>query len=123
MRRAGPEVYDSWVAGPPKWADPEIKEGLRDLSGGGGMDTSTGATTVNTNFGDGGNPLFTDPPGCLFHHQASFITDFFKEQGGAADGDFDFFPCRTSIPTTRRACRVPVTCSACSSTRPRRGIS
>ena len=36
-----------------------------------------------TNFGDGGNQLFTTPPGCLFHHQASFITDFFIKQGHA----------------------------------------
>ena len=53
---------------------------------------SAARRTINsTNFGDGGNELFTDPPGCLFHHQASFMSDFFKSQGGAADGDFDFF--------------------------------
>jgi alpha-glucoside transport system substrate-binding protein len=36
--------------------------------------------------------MFATPPGCLFHHQASFITDFFKNEAGAKDGDFDFFP-------------------------------
>ena len=45
-----------------------------------------------TAFGDGGNPLFTTPPGCVFHHQASFITDFFEKQGGAKAGDYDFYP-------------------------------
>ena len=36
--------------------------------------------------------MFTTPPGCLFHHQASFITDFFKNEAGAKAGDYDFFP-------------------------------
>jgi alpha-glucoside transport system substrate-binding protein len=36
--------------------------------------------------------MFKTPPGCLFHHQASFITDFFKNEAGAKDGDFAFFP-------------------------------
>jgi alpha-glucoside transport system substrate-binding protein len=35
--------------------------------------------------------MFEDPAGCLLHHQASFITDFFKNEAGAQDGDFDFF--------------------------------
>ncbi|HET9344787.1 MAG TPA: extracellular solute-binding protein [Candidatus Limnocylindrales bacterium] len=92
LRSAGPDVYDAWVAGTHKWNSPEIKEAF-EIFGEVIADTYGGATLINsTNFGDGGNPLFTDPPGCLFHHQASFITDFFKEQGGAADGDFDFFP-------------------------------
>jgi alpha-glucoside transport system substrate-binding protein len=92
LRQAGPDVYDAWVAGEQKWTSPEIRSAFETF--GEVLDNSYGgATFVNgTNFGAGGNPLFTDPPGCLFHHQASFITDFFKEQGGAAEGDYDFFP-------------------------------
>jgi alpha-glucoside transport system substrate-binding protein len=92
LRQSGPEVYDAWVAGTQKWTSPEIKsafEGFGEVLAA----SYGGSTYVNsTNFGSGANPMFTDPPGCLFHHQASFITDFFKEQGGAADGDFEFFP-------------------------------
>jgi alpha-glucoside transport system substrate-binding protein len=92
LRTAGPDVYDDWVAGKHKWNSPEIKAAF-EAFGKVLDDTYGGPTLINsTNFGDGGNPLFTDPPGCLFHHQASFITDFFKKQGGAKDGDFDFFP-------------------------------
>jgi alpha-glucoside transport system substrate-binding protein len=92
LRTAGPAVYDDWVNGKHKWNSPEIKAAFQAF-GKVIDDTYGGPTTINsTNFGDGGNPLFTDPPGCLFHHQASFITDFFKKQGGAQDGDFDFFP-------------------------------
>jgi alpha-glucoside transport system substrate-binding protein len=91
IRQSGPEVYDSWVAGKTKWTDPVIKQAFEAF--GKVLDNSFGgpAKINSTNFGDGGNDLFTDPPGCLFHHQASFISDFFKKQGGAKDGDFDFF--------------------------------
>jgi alpha-glucoside transport system substrate-binding protein len=91
IRQAGPQVYDSWVAGTTKWTDPAIKSAFEAF--GDVLDkTFGGAAKINsTNFGDGGNDLFTSPPGCLFHHQASFISDFFKKQGGAKDGDFDFF--------------------------------
>ena len=91
IRQAGPEVYDSWVAGTTKWTDPKIKTAFEAF--GDVLDnTFGGAAKINsTNFGDGGNGLFTASPGCLFHHQASFISDFFKKQGGAKDGDFDFF--------------------------------
>jgi alpha-glucoside transport system substrate-binding protein len=91
IRQSGAEVYDSWVAGTTKWTDPAIKQAYESF--GEVLAASFGGSTFvnSTNFGGGGNPLFTDPPGCLFHHQASFMTDFFKSQGGAADGDFDFF--------------------------------
>jgi alpha-glucoside transport system substrate-binding protein len=36
--------------------------------------------------------MFDDPPGCILHHQASFITDFFANEAGAAPEDYDFFP-------------------------------
>lgn len=91
IRQSGPDVYDKWVAGQTKWSDPAIKQAFEAF--GDVLDkTFGGAAKINsTNFGDGGNDLFTNPPGCLFHHQASFISDFFKKQGGAKDGDFDFF--------------------------------
>jgi alpha-glucoside transport system substrate-binding protein len=91
IRQAGPDVYDSWVAGKTKWTDPAVKAAFEAF--GDVLENSFGgAATINsTNFGDGGNGLFTDPPGCMFHHQASFMSDFFKKQGGAKDGDFDFF--------------------------------
>jgi alpha-glucoside transport system substrate-binding protein len=99
LRQSGPDVYDAWVNGTQKWASPEIKSAFQEF--GKVLDKTYGGanTVVSTNFGDGGNPLFTNPPGCLFHHQASFITDFFKNQGGAQDGQFDFFPMPDLNPT------------------------
>jgi alpha-glucoside transport system substrate-binding protein len=91
IRQSGPDVYDAWVAGTHKWTSPEIKSAFETF---GQVLTNTygGANTVlTTNFEVAGNPLFTDPPGCLLHHQASFITAPFKDKGGAQEGDFDFF--------------------------------
>ena len=91
LRQSGPDVYDAWVAGTQKWSSPEIKSAFEAF--GSVVQATYGGkdAILTTNFGDGGNPLFADPPGCLFHHQASFITDFFKNQGGAAEGEYDFF--------------------------------
>ena len=91
LRQSGPDVYDAWVAGTQKWTSPEIKAAFEAF--GSVIENAYGGSdaVLTTNFGDGGNKLFTSPPGCLFHHQASFITDFFKKQGGAKDGQFDFF--------------------------------
>jgi alpha-glucoside transport system substrate-binding protein len=94
LRQAGPDIYDQWVAGTAKWSSPEIKAAFQSFGTVVAADAVFGGpkTVLATNFGDGGNPLFTTPPGCVFHHQASFITDFFTKQGGAKAGDFDFYP-------------------------------
>ena len=52
-----------------------------------------GAKTINsTNFANGGDPMFKSPPGCLFHHQASFITGLGAFKTAAAGTDYDFVP-------------------------------
>jgi alpha-glucoside transport system substrate-binding protein len=91
LRQAGPDVYDAWVAGTQKWTSPEVKAAFETF--GDAVANAYGGSNyiVTTNFGKAANPMFADPPGCLLHHQASFITDFFKNEAGAKDGDFDFF--------------------------------
>lgn len=92
LRQSGPEVYDQWVAGELAWTSPEIRSAFETF--GEVLENSFGGANyaLNTPFGQGGNPLFTDPPGCLFHHQASFITDFFANEAGATPEQYDFFP-------------------------------
>ena len=85
-------MYDGWVAGTTKWTDPAIKTAFESFGAAVSQAYGGKDAVLTTAFGDGGNQLFTDPPGCLFHHQASFITDFFKNQGGAQEGQYDFFP-------------------------------
>ncbi|HEY7847209.1 MAG TPA: extracellular solute-binding protein [Candidatus Limnocylindria bacterium] len=52
---------------------------------------------INTQFGNGGDCLFTDPPGCFLHHQASFMAGeagFFQTNfpDVAVSGEtYDFF--------------------------------
>lgn len=90
LRQSGPDVYDQWWQGKVKWTDPAIKSAFETF-GQVVADSYGGATAVNaTNFANAGDPLFATPPGCLFHHQASFITGLggFKT---APAGSYDFF--------------------------------
>jgi len=93
IRQAGPEVYDKWVAGTQKWTSPEIKAAFQEF--GKVLDaTYGGPNTINaTNFGNGGDGLFTSPPNCILHHQASFITGFFTTNFPdlVAGQDYDYF--------------------------------
>jgi alpha-glucoside transport system substrate-binding protein len=94
LKQAGPDVYDKWVAGKQKWTTPEIKAAWTEF--GKALSNTFGdpSSIVGTNFGDAANPLFKTPPGCLFHHQASFMTTFFEKgtPGIKAGTDYDFFP-------------------------------
>ncbi len=94
LRQSGPTVYDAWVAGTQKWTSPEIKSAWQEF--GKAVSSAYGDPTSidGTNFGDTGNQLFKTPPGCLFTHQASFITSFFDKgtAGIKAGTDYDFFP-------------------------------
>jgi len=79
LRQAGPAVYDAWVNHDLPFNHPDVEAALatwgaivRDpeqVRGG-----ATGAISIP--FGDAPAPLFSDPPGCYLHRQASFISDF-----------------------------------------------
>ncbi len=92
LRQAGPDVYNQWWQGKVKWTDPAIKQAWQTF-GQVVAQSYGGGTAVNaTNFANAGDPLFANPPGCLFLHQASFITGlgaFPKETSGT---DYNFFP-------------------------------
>ena len=91
IRQSGTTVYDAWAAGTQKWTSAEIKEAF-EAFGDAVANAHGGSQFVNsTNFGKAANPMFTTPPGCLLHHQASFITDFFKNEAKAQPADYDFF--------------------------------
>ena len=82
LRQAGTEVYDGWVAGTTPWTDPAIKAAWEEF--GTAVENAFGgpAYVNGTAFGKSVVPLFSDPPGCLLHHQASFITDVLRLGGG-----------------------------------------
>ena len=92
LRQSGPAAYDDWVAGRMPWSAPEIHKAW-ELFGTVVADAFGGpAGFIGTAFEDGGNGLFHDPPECLFHHQATFMTAFFESRAAARAGEYDFFP-------------------------------
>ena len=91
LRQAGPDVYDDWVNHDIPFNHPAVEAALTtfgdivldpDLVRGG----PTGAISIP--FGDSPSALFSEPPGCYLHRQASFITDFLPsglEPGNTVD--------------------------------------
>ena len=72
----------------------------RALSGGiGTLTTGALSPSEKTNFANAGDPLFTTPPGCLFLHQASFITGLGAFATKTRLTDYNFFPFPAINPT------------------------
>ena len=96
LRTAGAEAYDQWHRHEIAWTDARIRNAWEQFGRiaanpkhvYGGRDA-----VLATNFGESPFPLFTDPPGCYLHHQATFIQDFIQKQypNLAPGEDFDFF--------------------------------
>lgn len=93
VRTAGADVYNQWVNHEIPFNDPAVTRAF-DLYGEimfgtdfvlGGAD---GVAAID--FRDAPDPMFNEPPSCMFHRQASFISNFFPE-GKAAGTDADFF--------------------------------
>jgi alpha-glucoside transport system substrate-binding protein len=92
LRQSGAQVYNDWWAGKVKWSSAEIK-GAFEAFGKVVTETAGGKNAIlTTNFEQGGDGLFTTPPQCMFHHQASFITGLGGFKGKVAGTDYDFFP-------------------------------
>lgn len=98
IRQSGPDAYDQWVNGELDWSSDEIRrawEAFGEWATDEQFVAGGAQGALNTPFGNGGDCLFAQPPGCLLHHQASFITSFFEENnpGVAVAGEtYDFFP-------------------------------
>jgi len=96
LRTQPPEVYDQWVSNEIPFNDPAVVNAIEifgqfaknpDWVAGGVA--SVGAT----DFRDSPSGLFTFPPECYMHHQASFIPTFFPEGTElGVDADFFYFP-------------------------------
>lgn len=79
LRQAGPAVYDQWVAHEIPFDDGAIAQALDtfgDIVRNPELVRGGGAAALSIPFGDSPAALFTDPPGCYLHRQASFIADF-----------------------------------------------
>ncbi|MFO8125020.1 ABC transporter substrate-binding protein [Yoonia sp.] len=96
LRTQPPEVYDGWVTNEIPFDDPRVIEAVETFGMFAKNDdmVAGGAAAVgSTDFRDSPTGLFTSPPQCYMHRQASFAPAFFPEGTElGTDADFFYFP-------------------------------
>lgn len=93
LRTQSPDVYDSWVNNEIAFDDPRIVAAIEEFGWFVGTDdfVAGGKGAVgSTDFRDSPKGLFSSPPQCFMHRQASFIPAFFPD-GTILGDDIDFF--------------------------------
>jgi alpha-glucoside transport system substrate-binding protein len=93
LRTQPPEVYDGWVTNEIKFNDPRIVSTIDAFGAIAKQDkyVAGGVKSIATTaFGDSPKGLFTVPPQCYMHRQASFIPSFFGDDKVAGE-DYNFF--------------------------------
>ncbi len=96
LRTQPPSVYDQWVSNEIPFNDPRVVAAIEEfgafarnedyVAGGAGV-------VASTDFRDSPKGLFSAPPQCYMHRQASFIPGFFPEGTLVGeDADFFYFP-------------------------------
>ncbi len=95
LRTQPPEVYDQWVTNEIPFTDERVVAAIEDFGAFARNDdyvAGGAATAASTDFRDSPKGLFSSPPQCYMHRQASFIPAFFPEGTEVgANGDVDFF--------------------------------
>lgn len=93
LRKYSPETYDMWVSNELPFNSEEVIDVMNTfgtfLFSDGWVAGGAGAVAT-TSFGDSPAGLFTIPPQCYMHRQASFIPSFFPE-GLEAGVDYNTF--------------------------------
>ncbi len=93
LRTQSPDVYDKWIKHEIAFNDPAVIGAIEEFGYFAKNDKNVagGAAAVSsTDFRDSPKGLFSSPPQCYMHHQASFIPSFFPE-GTELGKDADFF--------------------------------
>jgi alpha-glucoside transport system substrate-binding protein len=95
LRTQSPADYDAWVTNDLKFNDPKVVAAIEEFGWfieDGKVAGGRGAVAT-TDFRDSPKGLFSSPPQCMMHHQASFIPAFFPEGTVVGlDADFFYFP-------------------------------
>jgi alpha-glucoside transport system substrate-binding protein len=96
LRTASPQTYDAWVSNEIPFDAPEVVNAI-ELFGSFAKNedyVNGGVSAVSsTDFRDSPQGLFSVPPECYLHHQASFIPSFFPDGTElGVDADFFYFP-------------------------------
>lgn len=101
LRTQSPSVYDQWVSNEIPFNDPRVVNAIETFGVFANNDSYNdgGAGSVaSTDFRDSPKGLFTVPPRCYMHRQASFIPAFFPEDVKVGvDADFFYFPAFDSL--------------------------
>ncbi len=96
LRTQTPETYDMWVSNEIPFNDPKVLEAIETFGMFAKNDdmVAGGAAAVgSTDFRDSPAGLFSSPPQCFMHRQASFIPAFMPEDVVIGeDADFFYFP-------------------------------
>ncbi|OLP58368.1 alpha-glucoside ABC transporter substrate-binding protein [Xaviernesmea oryzae] len=93
LRTQTPETYDKWVTNAIPFNDPAVLGAIDEFGWFAKNDkfVDGGVAAVSaTDFRDSPKGLFSSPPKCYLHKQASFIPSFFPE-GTKVGQDVDFF--------------------------------
>lgn len=96
LRTQSPADYDAWVDNELKFTDAKVVGAIEEFGAFARNDAyvAGGAGAVaSTDFRDSPKGLFSSPPQCYMHRQASFIPAFFPEGTVVGeDADFFYFP-------------------------------
>ena len=96
LRTQSPETYDKWIKHEIGFNDPAVVAAIDEFGAFAKNDAyvAGGAAAVaSTDFRDSPKGLFSSPPQCYMHKQASFIPSFFPEGTElGTDADFFYFP-------------------------------
>lgn len=96
LRTQTPDVYDGWVSNDIAFTDDRIIGAIDEFGAFARNDAyvAGGAGAVaSTDFRDSPKGMFSSPPQCYMHRQASFIPAFFPEGTVIGeDADFFYFP-------------------------------
>lgn len=93
LRMHGPEQYKAWYDGKLAWTSDEVRkvwEAWGQIVANEKMIYGGKQYVLSTNFGQAPAPLFQEPPQAFFHHQASFIQGFIKDQFPQLEAVKDF---------------------------------
>ncbi|MGH0265521.1 ABC transporter substrate-binding protein [Sinorhizobium meliloti] len=93
LRTQPAETYDKWVKNEIPFTDAAVTGALEEFGWFARNDAFVdggAAAVASTDFRDSPKGLFSSPPKCYLHHQASFIPSFFPE-GKVVGEDADFF--------------------------------
>ena len=93
LRTQAPDVYDKWTKNEIPFNDPAIVNAIdifAKIATDDKMVDGGAQAVAATDFRDSPKGLFSVPPKCYLHHQASFIPSFFPE-GTKLGEDADFF--------------------------------